>query len=60
MGYHIVVVDDEPDIIQLVSIHLKKEGYTVDGFLNGSSPLRRIWSSSISCCRISTGSMCAG
>ncbi|HVN72469.1 MAG TPA: response regulator transcription factor [Desulfomonilia bacterium] len=40
MGYHIVVVDDEPDIIQLVSIHLKKEGYTVDGFLNGSSLLK--------------------
>ena len=26
---HILVVDDDRDILQLVSIHLKREGYTV-------------------------------
>jgi two-component system phosphate regulon response regulator PhoB/two-component system alkaline phosphatase synthesis response regulator PhoP len=39
MGSRIAVVDDEPDIIHLVSIHLKKAGFSVDSFLNGSSLL---------------------
>ncbi|MGO9146961.1 MAG: response regulator [Desulfomonilia bacterium] len=39
MGKRIAVVDDEPDIIHLVSIHLKKAGFSVDSFLNGSSLL---------------------
>lgn len=30
----IAVVDDEPDIIELVSIHLKKAGFSVKQFLN--------------------------
>ena len=40
MGNRIAVVDDEPDIIHLVTIHLKKAGYSVDSFLNGSSLLK--------------------
>jgi len=39
MGSRIAVVDDEPDIIHLVSIHLKKAGFSVDSFFNGSSLL---------------------
>ena len=30
----IVIIDDEPDIVQLVSLHLKKSGFDVKGFLN--------------------------
>jgi len=40
MGSRIAVVDDEPDIVHLVSIHLKKAGFSVDSFLNGSSFLQ--------------------
>jgi two-component system phosphate regulon response regulator PhoB/two-component system alkaline phosphatase synthesis response regulator PhoP len=40
MGNLIAVVDDEPDIIHLVSIHLKKAGFSVDSFLNGTSLLK--------------------
>jgi DNA-binding response OmpR family regulator len=40
MGNRIAVVDDEPDIIHLVSIHLKKAGFSVDSFLNGTSLLK--------------------
>ena len=42
MGKRIAVVDDEPDIIHLVTIHLKKAGYSVDSFLNGSSLLKSL------------------
>ena len=31
----IAVVDDEPDILNLVTLHLKRAGYEVAGFLNG-------------------------
>lgn len=33
----IVVVDDEEDILQLVSLHLTKSGFTVKGFSDGDS-----------------------
>jgi DNA-binding response OmpR family regulator len=42
MGNRIAVVDDEPDIIHLVSIHLKKAGFSVEGFLNGTSLLKSL------------------
>jgi DNA-binding response OmpR family regulator len=40
MSSRIAVVDDEPDIIHLVSIHLRKAGFSVDTFLNGASLLK--------------------
>ncbi len=36
---HIVVVDDEPDIIELVNIHLTKNGYRVRSFENGTTAM---------------------
>jgi DNA-binding response OmpR family regulator len=39
MDTRIAVVDDEPDILHLVSIHLKKAGYSVEEFLDGASLL---------------------
>jgi len=38
----IAVVEDEPDILDLVSIHLRKEHFSVLGFPNGSSFLRHL------------------
>jgi two-component system phosphate regulon response regulator PhoB/two-component system alkaline phosphatase synthesis response regulator PhoP len=40
MGSRIAVIDDEPDIIHLVSIHLRKAGFSVDSFANGRSLLK--------------------
>ena len=34
---HIAVVDDEPDIVELVAIHLKKNNFDVSGFNEASS-----------------------
>jgi two-component system phosphate regulon response regulator PhoB/two-component system alkaline phosphatase synthesis response regulator PhoP len=42
MNIHIAVVDDEPDIIHLVSIHLKKAGFMVDGYHDGDSFMRSL------------------
>jgi DNA-binding response OmpR family regulator len=39
---YIAVVEDEPDILDLVSLHLKKERLSVHGFLNASSFLRSL------------------
>lgn len=36
---HVIIVDDEPDIIELVTLHLNKTGYRVRSFENGSSAL---------------------
>lgn len=36
---NIIIVDDEPDIIELVSLHLHKSGYRVRSFENGQSAL---------------------
>lgn len=30
----ITIIDDEPDIVELVSLHLKRTGFRVEGFLN--------------------------
>lgn len=39
---HILVVDDEADIIELVSYNLKKEGYIVDSASDGETALTKI------------------
>ena len=38
----IVIVEDEPDIVELMTIHLEKAGFPVRSFLNGSEFLRFI------------------
>lgn len=35
MAKHIYVVDDEPDIVELVLVHLKKAGFEASGFADG-------------------------
>lgn len=42
MSGFIAVVDDEPDIIELVSIHLGKAGFSVKGFPDGDSFLKSL------------------
>src|SRR4030043_2001968 len=39
---HILVVDDEADIVEVVSYNLKKEGFSVDSALNGETAHRKI------------------
>lgn len=39
---HILVVDDEADIVELVSYNLRKEGFSVDSALNGETALGKI------------------
>jgi two-component system phosphate regulon response regulator PhoB/two-component system alkaline phosphatase synthesis response regulator PhoP len=36
----VAIVDDEPDILELVSLNLEKEGFKVEGFLDGEGLLR--------------------
>jgi DNA-binding response OmpR family regulator len=38
----IAIVDDEPDILELVSLHLKRAGFSVEGFLDAESFYRFI------------------
>ncbi len=40
MNELIAVIDDEPDILKLVSLHLTKAGFKVEGFLNAESFLK--------------------
>ena len=37
MEKRISVIDDEPDILELISLHLKKSGFQVNAFLKGES-----------------------
>jgi len=39
---HILVVDDEADLVELVSYNLKKEGFSVDSALDGETALAKI------------------
>lgn len=39
---HILIVDDEADLIELVSYNLKKEGFIVDSASDGETALRKI------------------
>jgi len=39
---HIIVVDDEADLIELVSYNLRKEGFTVDSASDGEKALEKI------------------
>jgi len=42
MATYIAVIDDEPDILELVSLHLKKANFEVKGFGDGASFLTSI------------------
>ena len=39
---HILVVDDEADLVELISYNLKKEGFSVDSAMDGESALSKI------------------
>lgn len=39
---HILVVDDEADLVELVTYHLKKEGFIVDSAFDGETALKKI------------------
>ncbi len=39
---HILVVDDEADLVELISYNLKKEGFSVDSALDGETALSKI------------------
>jgi len=39
---HILVVDDEADLIELVSYNLRKEGFTVDSASDGENAIKKI------------------
>lgn len=38
----IAIIDDEPDIVELVSLHLKKAGFKAKGFLNAEDFLKSL------------------
>ncbi len=39
---HILIVDDEADLVELVSYNLKKEGFVVDSASDGEAALAKI------------------
>ena len=39
---HILVVDDEADLVELISYNLKKEGFSVDSAMDGETALSKI------------------
>lgn len=42
MPIHILVVDDEADLVELISYNLKREGFTVDSALDGETAITKI------------------
>jgi phosphate regulon transcriptional regulator PhoB len=42
LSKHILIVDDEADLLELISYNLKKEGFTVDSAPDGESALSKI------------------
>jgi len=42
MKYTIFILDDEPDIVELLRVNLEKNGYTTRGFYDGESLLQHI------------------
>lgn len=42
MGERILVVDDEREIVDLVTIYLEAEGFSVEGLLDGAAALERV------------------
>jgi two-component system, OmpR family, response regulator VicR len=40
--YHIIYVEDDPEIVELVSLILKRNGYKVSGFCSGKEGLAKI------------------
>lgn len=41
-SYKVLIVDDEPDIVELLEYNLAKEGYTVESASNGNIALKRL------------------
>ncbi len=41
-SYKVLIVDDEPDIVELLEYNLTKEGYTVESASNGNIALKRL------------------
>jgi DNA-binding response OmpR family regulator len=48
-GEHILVVDDEPEISQLVRLYLEREGFKVSCATDGSSALDMVKTGEIDC-----------
>lgn len=44
-NFRILIVDDEPDILDLLEYHLKKEGYNVKTANNGQEALKKVYKS---------------
>lgn len=48
MHEHILVVDDEKEIADLLEVYLKNDGYTVHKFYNGCNAVQTV--SPMNCC----------